>query len=29
MAACLVGLGEVLLHGPIWCVWVAIGIFLH
>jgi hypothetical protein len=26
---CLVSLGGVLLHDPIWCVWVTAGIFLR
>jgi hypothetical protein len=28
MAGCLVNLGGVLLHDPIWCAWVIVGIFL-
>jgi hypothetical protein len=27
LAKYLVRLGGVLLHGPIWCVWVVVGIF--
>jgi hypothetical protein len=29
MAECLAHSGGVLSCGPIWCVWVVVGIFLH